>query len=147
MCSGGIYLDIATGKLIKVYFPIPNAIIPFIDDCGNYYLAQWGQRESDKNLLKDLPITGWARKESLGKTFWIKHNPKKVLIPFKSFFEKDRTSPVYPKNKSSEFKLEVNQYLLGLNIKLGDRNFVYPVTRSIDSWIHDRYPVIVSKLS
>src|SRR3989338_3510238 len=104
MCSGGIYLDITTNKLIRVFFPIPNVLIPVIDQNGAYFLCQWGQRENDKDLVKELPITGWARFESLEKEFWTKHNPKKVTIPFKSFFEKDKNDPIYPKNKSTEFK-------------------------------------------
>ncbi len=145
MCCGGIYLDITTNKLIKIFFPLPNVLIPVIYDDGSYELCQWGQRESDKSLIKELPITGWARTESLEKKYWLCHNPKKVLIPFKSFFEKDRTCPSYPKNKSTEFKLHEDEALQGLLIEHRDRKLVYIITKPISNWIHDRYPVVVKQ--
>lgn len=146
MCCGGIYLDTTTNKLIKVFFPIPNVIIPIIDQYGTYELSQWGQRETDKHLIKDLPITGWARVESLGKTYWTRHNLKEVIVPFKSFFEKDRGDPMYPKNKATEFELKENQALQGILIEHPEKNIVYVVTEPINNWIHDRYPVVVSAL-
>lgn len=142
MCNGGSYLDITTNKLIKVFFPIPNVLIPIVDESGSYLLCQWGQREGDKDLIKELPITGWARIESLEKEYWRKYNPKEVMIPFKSFFEKDKNDPIYPKNKSAEFKLEENQYLKGLVIEHEKKNIVYVITKPIENWIHDRHPVI-----
>src|SRR3989338_3534418 len=142
MCCGGIYLDITTNKLIRVFFPIPNILIPVIDQSGNYELCQWGQRESDKNLLKELPITGWTRIESINKIFWTKHKPKNVFIPFKSFFEKDRNDPIYPKNKASEFQLQESESLQGLLIEGAGRKIVYIKTMPMESWIHDRYTVI-----
>ena len=143
MCCGGIYLDITTNKLIKVFFPIPNILIPVIDREGVYSICQWGQRKNDKNLVEELPITGWARKESLDKPFWTRYNPREVLIPFKSFLEKDRGDPIYPKNKASEFQLNEGEALQGLLIEYAQRKIVYVVTRPIDNWIHDRYPVVV----
>ena len=143
MCCGGIYLDITTNKLIKVFFPIPNILIPVVDLNGTYELCQWGQRESDKNLIKELPITGWARLESLDKLYWTRHNLQKVLIPFKSFFEKDKNDPSYPKNKATEFELQKEQALLGVLIENPIRNVVYVVTEPIKNWIHDRHPLIV----
>lgn len=144
MCCGGIYLDITTNKLIKVFFPIPNVIIPIIDQNGTFELVRWGQRENDKDLIKDLPVTGWARVESLNKNYWTKHNFKKVLIPFKSFFEKDKNDPRYPKNKATEFKLNDRQMIQGLLIEHNDKKIVYVVTEPIENWIHDRYPLIVT---
>ena len=143
MCCGGIYFDITTNKLIKVFFPIPNILIPIIEQDGTYTLCQWGQRERDKNLIKELPITGWARIESLEKEYWTKHKPRKVLIPFKSFFEKDKNDPMYPKNKSTEFELKDNQMLQGLLIKHLDKKLVYIMTKPINNWIHDRYPLTI----
>ncbi|MBI3590931.1 MAG: hypothetical protein HY094_06080 [Candidatus Melainabacteria bacterium] len=143
MCCGGIYLDITTGKTVKVFFPIPNALIPIIDQSGMYQICQWGQRETDKDLIKDLPVGGWTRIESLEKTYWTKHNPKKVLIPFKSFFEKDKNDPSYPKNKSTEFKLEECQLIQGILIEHLSKKIVYVLTKQIENWICDRYPVIV----
>lgn len=142
MCSGGIYLDITTNKLIKVFFPIPNIVIPVIDEKGIYFLCQWGQRENDKELIRELPVTGWARAESLEKEYWKKYSPKKVIIPFKSFFEKDKKDPLYPKNKSTEFKLEENESLQGLLIEHEKKNIVYVITKPIQNWIHDRHPVV-----
>ena len=144
MCCGGIYLDITTNKLIKVFFPIPNVLIPIIDENGTYELCQWGQRESDKNLVKELPVTGWARIESLDKQYWTKYKPKKVFIAFKSFFEKDKNNPSYPKNKATEFELKHEQALQGILVENPNRKIVYIVTEPIQNWIHDRYPVIVS---
>ncbi len=145
MCSGGTYLDITTNKLIKVFFPIPNVLIPIIDQFGNYEICQWGQRETDKNLASELPITGWARIESLEKPYWTKHNPKKVLIPFKSFFEKDKNDPIYPKNKATEFKLDDNLFLKGLLIEYEAKKVIYVITKEIQDWIHNRHPIIVKK--
>ncbi len=142
MCCGGTYLDITTNKLIKVFFPIPNILIPIIDNDGSYSICQWGQRNTDKELIKELPITGWARIESLQKSYWIKHNPKEVFIPFKSFFEKDKNDPIYPKNKSTEFTLTENQSVKGLLIEHLNKKIVYIITEPISNWIHDRHPLI-----
>ena len=146
MCCGGTYLDITTNKLIKVFFPIPNVIIPVVDQDGTHQLCQWGQREKDKNLVKELPLTGWARIESLEKEYWTSHNPKKILIPFKSFFEKDHFDPEYPKNKSTEFKLANEEYLQGLLIESPVKRIVYVITKEIKDWIHDRYPIVVKMI-
>lgn len=143
MCCGGIYLDITTNKLIKVFFPIPNVLIPIVDQNGAYEICQWGQRENDKNLIKDLPVTGWARIESLDKPYWTKYKPQKVLLPFKSFFEKDRNDPLYPKNKATEFKLKESEFLQGILIESPVKKIVYVITKPISGWIHDRCPVTV----
>lgn len=144
MCCGGKYLDITTNKLIKVFFPIANVLIPTIDQNGIYELCQWGQREHDKNLIKELPIGGWVRIESLEKSYWTKHKSKRVLIPFKSFFEKDKHDPLFPKNKATEFEISEDRALSGLLLGHPTKKIVYIVTRKIENWIHDRYPVIVS---
>lgn len=143
MCCGGIYLDITTNKLIKIFFPIPNVLIPVVDENGAYEVCQWGQRENDKDLVKELPITGWARIETLDKPYWKKYNPKKVVIPFKSFFEKDKNDSIYPKNKATEFKLKEGETLQGLLIERSSKKITYVITKPIENWIHDRYPVIV----
>lgn len=147
MCCGGLYLDTTTGNIVKVFFPIPNARIPVIDMQGSYSICQWGQREKDKEFVPELPVTGWARMESLQKDYWLKHEPKKVFIPFKSFYEKDREDPTYPKNKATEFKLEEEQGLLGLLIKHNEKEYAYPITRHRDNWVHNRFPVILSSKS
>jgi hypothetical protein len=144
MCCGGIYLDVTTGKLIKVYFPIPNVLFPVIDERGSFALCRWGQREKDEKLVQELPITGWARMESLEKPFWTKHKPEKVRIPLKIFMEKDRTDPLYPKNKATEFKLCDNEMLLGLLIKHKNEKIVYVITEHKKNWIHDRCPIIIT---
>ena len=144
MCSGGTYLDITTNRLIKVFFPIPNVLIPIINQAGTYEICQWGQRESDKNLIRELPVTGWTRIESLEKEYWTKHKPREILIPFKSFFEKDKNDPIYPKNKALEFKLDKNQSLKGLLIEYESKKIVYIITKPMQNWIHDRHPVIAS---
>lgn len=144
MCCGGIYLDITTSKLIRVFFPIQNILIPVINLDGVFELCQWGQRENDKDLIQNLPVTGWARIESLDKPYWTRLKPKKVLIPFKSFFEKDRNDPLYPKNKATEFKLKEGEFVQGLLVEGGIKKIVYVVTKGISGWIHDRHPVVVS---
>ena len=143
MCCGGVYLDITTNKLIKLFFPVPNILIPVIDNDGNYFLYQWGQRENDKDVIKELPTTGWARIESLEKPYWTNHKPRKVFIPFKSFFEKDKNNPLYPKNKATEFNLKEDESLLGLLIDSPTKKIVYIITEPIKNWIHDRYPLVV----
>lgn len=143
MCCGGIYLDITTNKLIKVFFPIPNILIPVINQNGECFLSQWGQRESDKNLMKDFPVTGWARLESLHKDYWKKYKPVEVTVPFTSFFEKNHNDPLYPKNKATEFKLEPSQALKGILIEYEGRKVTYIVTKQIENWFHDRYPLVI----
>lgn len=145
MCCGGVYLDITTGKLIKVFFPIPNVLIPVIDERGVYFLCQWGQRENDKDLIFDLPVTGWARIESTDKFYWQKHKPRKVTVPFQAFMEKDKNDPIYPRNKACEFELKNNEGIEGLLIEHTAKSIVYIVTKPIKNWIHDRYPVVVER--
>lgn len=92
-------------------------------------LYDWGNR--DKNV--DLPVTGWAKEESLkaGKWLWLK--PQPVFIPANEGFE-----------KGVWFK--INQGLKGIKVEKGDQKRVYMLTRKatqqyLTKTRHDRMPI------
>jgi putative SOS response-associated peptidase YedK len=145
MCGGMSYqyVDPETGeiKTRKVYFPIPQAKIPVIEEeTETISLCQWGRRHGeDENF--DVPITGWARLLSLKEGKWNQYQPTKVKIPATAWMEKDAD------RQSHWFDMDDGQAILGVRIEQRGKAFVYVVTRPAEgamSAIHERMPMLVS---
>lgn len=143
MCGGFSYkhTDKITGEPIvrKVYFPIPHAEISVEEGEGAIRLVQWGRRKGEDEEF-DIPVTGWARLDSIDAGKWKRYHPQQVRVPALSFMEKD-TAKV-----SHWFEMKPETYLLGLEIVRDERSFVYIVTNPAQGpfkEIHDRWPVII----
>jgi hypothetical protein len=72
MCAGLIFHEGVKKQEIKVFFPRPYAKIYYLTKDGNKDIGIWGIRnEKEKEELKvNLPITGWAKIESIKKGYW-----------------------------------------------------------------------------
>jgi len=125
---------------IKIYFPNPKAILEGYDKNGEYFAGVWGRRNENELKSSNLPITGWARKESINKGYWNKYSPKRLYIHAKSFMEKDS------EKNSHWFDLKNNESLAGIMCKWDSINVIYIVTDIPPSdmkHIHDRWPLIL----
>ncbi len=71
-----------TGEL-NTFFWSKSAVLPVVVE-GKDDLAEWGNK--DKNV--SLPLTGWAREESINTGKWNHLNPSIVVIPAVKGFEK-----------------------------------------------------------
>lgn len=145
MCGGMSYqyIDPETGeiKTRKVYFPIPQAKVPIIQDetSGNITFCQWGKRNGEDEEF-DVPVTGWARLISLKEGKWNQYNPSKVKIPAIAWMEKDSD------RQSHWFDMDASHAILGVRLEQKGKAFVYVVTRPAEgemSNIHERMPMLV----
>ncbi|MGA1847613.1 hypothetical protein, partial [Deferribacter abyssi] len=144
MCAGLIFRESVNKTELKVFFPRPYAKIYYLNETGNKGVALWGLRnEKEKEELKvDLPITGWAKIESIRKGYWSRFNPAKVYIPAVGFMEKDN------QKKSHWFELKDNEFILAILIKQKDAKVCYIVTQPTPKkyrHIHDRWVMTVTK--
>ncbi|KAA0259519.1 hypothetical protein FHQ18_01185 [Deferribacter autotrophicus] len=144
MCAGLLFRESLNKTEFNVFFPRPYAKIHFINETGEKDIALWGLRnEKEKEELKvDLPITGWAKIESIKKGYWNKFNPQKVYIPAIKFMEKDS------QKKSHWFELKDNEFILALLVKQNNIKVCYIITKPAPEkykFIHDRWVLITSK--
>jgi len=134
MCGGVLIRD--KGKVIKVYFPNPDAQLPVLKKDGELALVAWGRRKEQQGKL---PQGGWARQESIDKGIWDKWSPRPVKIIVDSFMEKD-------KNRVSHwFDLKQGEWIQGLVAHKDNESRVYVVTIEPEpDAIHNRWPKILS---
>jgi putative SOS response-associated peptidase YedK len=123
MCAGIFFKDDQNPELTyKIYFPIPYAKIPIISKNGVKETLFWGRRNKDEFSDTNLPVTGWAKIESIKKGWWHKFNPEKVYIPALKFMEKDNAK------KSHWFDVEDGKFIVGLKVTSADISVCYIVT-------------------
>lgn len=113
----------------ECFFWDKRPVLPVVCD-GRVKLKDWGNR--DKKLY--LPITGWAKKESVDAGRWEKYKPKLVDIPAKRGFEKG----VWFDFKDAKTS--------GLLVGKKDAERVYIITKKADNEYrkitgHDRMPL------
>ena len=140
MCAGLMFQK-SDGTLFKVYFPIPMVRIPFVTKEGQLLEGIWGRRNKDEFQNENIPVSGWARIESLKSGKWDKYNPEKVYIPAKSYMEKDH------ERNSHWFDVDEKTNLIGIKLTTKEHNIIYMATRPTPkefSHIHDRW-VLFSK--
>lgn len=106
----------------RVYFPNPRARILCRTEKGEEIEAIWGRRNQREFPDSRLPVTGWARQESVEAGKWKRYEPEPVHIPATAYMEKD-TDRV-----SHWFELENNQFLVGMLLGWRDLRFIYVVT-------------------
>lgn len=132
MCGGVEYQG------IKVYFPNPKARLPVRLKDGGVTWVAWGSRNRADHTF---PNGGWARLESIKSGKWKAWHPRPVLIVCDRFMEKDE-------NGTSHW-IDVDPCLMiqGLIAEREEKQLIYVVTEappSNYSWIHDRWPRLVS---
>lgn len=144
MCGGLQYrlIDPTIGEIKerKVYFPIPKAQVPVLEDGLPVRLCRWGKRQGEDPDL-DVPVTGWARLLSLKEGKWNRYKPRRVKIPALRWMEKDRHK------QSHWFDLDPAMALQGVLIEAGGQEIVYVVTRpatGLFAEVHDRMPLLVA---
>lgn len=137
MC-GAVYFNYGA-ETMRVYFPNPKAMLPVIKDDGGIVLLPWGRRKQQNG---NLPVTGWARLDSIYCGVWDKYLPIPVKIPALSFMEKDF------EGNSHWYDLQKGQFIQGLVARAMNSNErrVYVVTLEPeleDAQIHSRWPRVV----
>lgn len=136
MC-GGVHFE-HQGEVLKSFFPNPRAQLPLLRRDGGIELIGWGRRKGQEG---DLPITGWARLDSIYAGKWDKYFPKPVRIPVLRFMEKNY------ENVSKWYDLIPSQCLQGLFIQHNNERRVYVVTvepEMAERDYHERMPRIIS---
>lgn len=120
----------------RVYFPNPKAALLVAPDT-NLWLP-WGRRREQPG---DWPEGGWARAENLGKGYWLRWHPERVVVHPVRWMEKDRH------RASRWFELAPGQGILCLRLDAAPGTPLYVVTRPAEgdylADIHDRMPELV----
>ncbi|HCC81456.1 MULTISPECIES: hypothetical protein [unclassified Methylophaga] len=135
MC-GGAHFQYGD-EYMRMYFPNPKAMLPVLKIDGSIELLPWGRRLKQPG---NLPVTGWAKIESIYGGVWERYFPKPVKIPVLSFMEKDL------EGHSHWYDLQKGQYIQGLVARDGNEKRVYVVTlepEPEDAQIHSRWPRVV----
>ncbi len=135
MCGGIIY-QYRHGER-RDYYPDPEAKLPVVMKSGEVWLYPWGRREDENGRL---PMTGWARLESIKGGKWRRYRPKPVKIPLRAFMEKDCDGTAH------WFDMSVGTWVQGLLAGWDNERRVYVVTirpTGALGTIHSRWPRIV----
>ena len=144
MCAGLIFKDNSKPQLFyRVYFPVPYAKIPIITKSGVKKTIFWGRRNEKEFPETKLPITGWAKIESIKKGWWNKFRPEKVYVPAVKYMEKDKNK------KSHWFDVEEGKFIVGLKIKWDKIAVCYIITIPTPNefvHIHNRWVLIKNSI-
>jgi putative SOS response-associated peptidase YedK len=138
MCGGARYTD-KNGKEWKVYFPSPKAALPVLKKDGEVEWVTWGKRKEEED--RTFAPGGWARLDSINAGKWARFHPKPVLLPLQSFMEKDH------ERQSHWIDVPDGEAVQGLLASHDSEARVYVVTTDTPeeySWVHDRWPRLVS---
>lgn len=120
MCAGlALFRDMQEHR---VYFPNPRARLICRLKTGEETEAVWGRRNREEYPESPVPVTGWARLESIQAGRWDRFHGEKVHIPATAYMEKDKD------RQSHWFELAEDQFLVGLLLQWQDLRFVYVVT-------------------
>jgi hypothetical protein len=106
--------------------------LPILKRDGEIMLMRWGRREKQEG---QLPITGWARLDSIYAGRWDKYFPIPVRIPVLRFMEKNY------EGVSKWYGLIPSNCIQGLVAREGNEMRVYVVTvepELSDRDYHDR---------
>lgn len=136
MCGGVRYHQ--DGQEQTVYFPNPKAVLPVLLKNGETKLITWGRRRGEEG---QLPVTGWAKLESIEAHKWDRFNPHPAKIAVDSYMEKDAQGLSY------WFDMEPGYYIQGLVASWNDETRIYvvttPPTEPKHAVIHDRWPRLI----
>lgn len=112
-------------ETMRVYFPNPKAMLPVLKKDGSLALIPWGRRS---NQHGKLPITGWAKIESIYCRKWESFFPKPVKIPALSFMEKDL------EDNPHWYDLQKGQYIQGLLARARRPADTFTLAQSGSKW-------------
>jgi hypothetical protein len=126
------------GALVFVHFAKPGAVLPVLLRSGEVRYVPWGRRQGESGRL---PLSGWARLDSVRKGTWDKYSPVPVRIPVQQFMERDWEGAARWYNVGEDFALQ------GVLAGCGDEVRVYviavrPSTTALRQ-MHQRWPRIV----
>lgn len=139
MCGGARYTD-QSGKVWTIYFPRPKAALPVLKKDGGIDWVTWGRRREEEAPF--FVPGGWARLDSIQAGKWARFAPRPVLLPLRSFMEKDR------QRRSHWIEVPPGEAIQGLLATYGSEARVYVVTTDTPAeyhWIHDRWPRLVER--
>jgi len=103
MCGGVKYYQ--DGQEHTVYFPNPKDVLTVRLKTGDIRLISWGRRHGEEGRL---PVTGWAKLESIEAHKWDRYHPHPINIAVDAYMEKDKQGLSY------WFDMEPGQYIQGL---------------------------------
>lgn len=155
MCGGVQYRVSDRVEPIKTYFPIPYARLPVQRAEGPEMLI-WGRRKGEIEG-ESLPVTGWARQDSIDKHKWDRFDPEFVYLAVDRYMEKathETIDPAYPnrkpKRQSYWFDLKPGEAIEALiaHAPNGEKR-LYVVTvptpaEYFELIEHDRWPKVVN---
>lgn len=118
---------------LRSFFWSKKPFLPVSSD-NETRLLEWGNR--DKTV--ELPLTGWAKEESINHGKWDHYGPQYVKIIAETGFEKGKWFQI---NGAG---------IMGIKIRSGDKERVYMVTKASSQKYqkmvgHDREPVVLKK--
>lgn len=136
MCTAVKYLH--EDALIFVHFAKPGAVLPVLLRSGEVRYVPWGRHQGESGRL---PLSGWARLDSVRKGTWSKYSPIPVRIPVHQFMERDREGAAHWYSVGEGFALQ------GVLARCGEEVRVYviavkPSTTALRQ-MHQRWPRIV----
>jgi len=135
MC-GGVRFEHGEESM-QIFFPNPKAVLPVMTSGGHADLLPWGRRKEQSGRL---PVTGWARLDSIYAGRWDKYQALPIKIAVQSFMEKDL------EGVSHWYELSEGEFIQGLLARSGDERRVYVVTvepEEGNAMIHSRWPRII----
>jgi hypothetical protein len=116
MCLGVSYRRYR--KPYESYYPQSGACLPVRLRSGATALVPWGRRPSERGRL---PITGWARLNSIKRGFWHVWHPMPVKVAVVAWMEK-------VDGLSYWHALAQHEYVQGLVARAGNELRAYIVT-------------------
>lgn len=137
MCAGLEYIE-PQGKVWKVYFPNPKAALPVDLGNGAVEWIKWGRRKEEQ-----APFVqgGWARIDSIEAGKWDRYKPEQVTLATHKFMEKDAAK------LSHWIEVPHGLAIQALVVQHNEDKRLYIVTvdtPSEYSWVHDRWPSLIS---
>lgn len=129
-------------KAITIGYGNPQAALPVYRpniENGIEWMP-WGHRENQTEA-QGLPITGWARLDTIIKGGWDRYKPEFVKIPVHQFSEKGDNNGRY------WFDIDEGYALEGLIAHTEFASKLFVITTPVPdelAYIHDRWPKIVS---
>ncbi len=129
-------------KVITIGYGNPHAALPVHRPsiANGIEWVQWGRRENQLEA-QGLPVTGWARMDTIVKGGWDKYRPEFVKITVQQFSEKGDNNNRY------WFDIDDGYAIEGLIAHSESASRLFVITTPVPdelAYIHDRWPKIVN---
>ncbi|MBF4991110.1 hypothetical protein [Methylophilus sp. QUAN] len=152
MCGGVEFRVPGKVEPVRTYFPVPLARLPIQ---GRDQPVVWGRRQGEIDG-SPLPVTGWARQDSIDHHKWDRFNPTIAYLEVDKFMEKaahETIDPEHPKRKPSRksywFDLKDGEAIEALLVRTPqgeERVYVVTVPTPAEYFElieHERWPKVV----